>query len=113
MEREYQYSNDHSVQHYGVLSDNSDFDDILNEDVASFYAGTQRSFDWGLSFNVSAKGEYYHNKYQHSWNFIPQLERLTTILRKAFSSSTSAPNAFIPLIGSCTGVQAISMIILL
>ena len=70
---EYQYSNDHSLQHYGVLSDNSDFDDILNEDVASFYAGTQRSFDWGLSFNVSAKGEYYHNKYQHSWNFIPQL----------------------------------------
>ena len=54
------------------MSDNPDFDDILNEDVASLYVGTQRSFDWGLSFNLSAKGEYYHNKYQHNWNFIPQ-----------------------------------------
>ncbi len=69
---EYQHSEDHSSQHY-VISDNPDFDDILIEDVASFYAGTQRSFDWGLSFNVSAKGEYYHNKYRHNWNFIPQL----------------------------------------
>lgn len=71
---EYQLSKDHSSQNYGVLSDNPNFDDILNEDVASLYVGTQRSFDWGLSFNVSAKGEYYHNKYQHNWNFIPQLE---------------------------------------
>lgn len=70
---EYQHSEDHSSQHYGKLSDNSDFDDTLCEDVASFYVGTQRSFDWGLSFNASAKGEYYHNKYQHNWNFIPQL----------------------------------------
>ncbi len=69
---EYQHSEDHSSQHY-VISDNPDFDDILIEDVAGFYAGTQRSFDWGLSFNVSAKGEYYHNKYRHNWNFIPQL----------------------------------------
>lgn len=70
---EYQHSKDHSSQHYGAYGDNSDFDDILNEDVASLYVGTQRSFDWGLSFNASAKGEYYHNKYQHNWNFIPQL----------------------------------------
>ena len=72
---EYQHSNDQSSQHYGIVdaADNTDFDDILNEDVASFYVGTQRSFDWGLSFNASAKGEYYHNKYQHNWNFIPQL----------------------------------------
>ena len=70
---EYQHSEDRSSQHYDIFSDNPDFDDILNEDVASFYVGTQRSFDWGLSFNASAKGEYYHNKYQHSWNFIPQL----------------------------------------
>ena len=69
---EYQHSKDHSSQHY-ALSYNPDFDDILNEDVASLYVGTQRSFDWGLSFNASAKGEYYHNKYQHNWNFIPQL----------------------------------------
>ena len=69
---EYQHSRDHSSQHYGAYGDNPDFDDILSEDVASFYAGTQRSFDCGLSFNLSAKGEYYHNKYQHNWNFIPQ-----------------------------------------
>ena len=69
---EYQRSKDHSSQHYGAYGDNTDFDDILSEDVASFYAGTQRSFDWGLSFNISAKGEYYHNKYHHNWNFIPQ-----------------------------------------
>lgn len=69
---EYQHARDNSSQHY-ALSSNSDFDDILNEDVANFYIGTQRSFDWGLSFNASAKGEYYHNKYQHNWNFIPQV----------------------------------------
>lgn len=69
---EYQHSKDHSSQYYRI-SDIPDFDDILNENVASFYAGTQRSFDCGLSFNFSAKGEYYHNKYQHNWNFIPQL----------------------------------------
>lgn len=69
---EYQRSKDHSSQHY-ALSDNPDFDDILHEDVVSLYIGTQCSFDWGLSFNVSAKGECYHNKYQHDWNFTPQL----------------------------------------
>ena len=69
---EYQHSEDHSSQHYSV-ADNHDFDDVLREDVASLYAGAQRSFDWGLSFNASAKGEYYHNRYQHNWNFIPQL----------------------------------------
>lgn len=68
---EYQHSQDHSSQHYGK-SDFSDFDDTLREDVASLYAGIQRSFDWGLSFNFSAKGEYYHNKYLSNWNFIPQ-----------------------------------------
>ena len=41
--------------------------------MADAYVGLQRSFDWGLSFNVSAKGEYYHNDYHHNWNFIPQL----------------------------------------
>ena len=68
---EYQHSKDHSSQHYGIVD--MAFDDILNEDVANFYIGTQRAFDWGVSFNASAKGEYYHSKYQHNWNFIPQL----------------------------------------
>ncbi len=68
---EYQHSKDHSSQTYDV-SGIPDFNDTLNEDVASVYAGTQCSFDWGLSFNFSAKGEYFHNKYQHNRNFIPQ-----------------------------------------
>ncbi len=67
---EYQYSEDHSSQHYDI-SGNSDFDDILREDVASFYAGTQQSFNRGVSLNASAKVEY--NQYQHDWNFIPQI----------------------------------------
>lgn len=70
---EYQHSKDHSSQHYGVFSDNPDFDDILSEEVVSVYAGTQGSTDVGLSLNVSVKGEYFHNRYQHNWNFIPQL----------------------------------------
>lgn len=69
---EYQRSEDHSSQVY-TSTDNQDFNDILYEDVASVYAGTQRSFERGLSFNISAKGEYYHSKYQHNWNLIPQL----------------------------------------
>lgn len=69
---EYQHSEDHSSQHYGAYDDNPDFDDFLSENVASLYVGTQRSFDLGLSFNASAKGEYYRNKYQHNWDFIPQ-----------------------------------------
>lgn len=68
---EYQHSADHSSQRYGV-SIYPDFDDVLNEDVASVYAGTQRSFDWGLSINASAKGEYYRSKHQRNWNFMPQ-----------------------------------------
>lgn len=68
---EYLHSDDHSSQKY-VASDISDFDDTLTEDVANAYIGTQCSFDWGLSFNVSAKEEYYHNKYRHNWNLIPE-----------------------------------------
>lgn len=68
---EYNHSKDHSSQYYATHN-NPDFDDIIKEDVANIYIGTQHSFDWGLSFNGSAKGEYYHNKYQHNWNFIPQ-----------------------------------------
>ncbi len=69
---EYQRSEDHSSQVY-TSTGNQDFNDRLHEDVASVYAGTQRSFDRGLSLNISAKGEYYHSKYQHNWNLIPQL----------------------------------------
>lgn len=69
---EYQHSDDRSSQHYqnGGMPD---FDDTVTEDVASAYVGTQSSLDCGLSFNISAKGEYYHNRLRHSWDFIPQL----------------------------------------
>lgn len=69
---DYQHSRDYSSQHYSTAG-MTDFDDKLDEDVASAYIGTQRSFEWGLSFNASAKGEYFHNVYQHRWNFLPQL----------------------------------------
>jgi len=69
---EYQHSSDHSSQNYTYpLLDG--FDDILKEDVANAYIGAQVSFDWGLSFSASAKAEYFHNDYQHNWNFVPQL----------------------------------------
>lgn len=69
---EYQHSQDNSLQVH-TSSDYPDFDDRLNEDVASVYLGTQLTFDRGLSFNISAEAEYYHSKYRHSWNFMPQL----------------------------------------
>lgn len=69
---EYQHSDDHSRQCY-VFPQMEGFDDVLSEDVADAYIGTQGSFEWGLSFNASAKAEYFHNDHQHNWNFIPQL----------------------------------------
>lgn len=70
---EYQRSVDHSSQKYRTAG-TEDFDNTLDEDVASVYAGTERSFGQGLSFNASAKVEYYHNDYQDNWNFMPQLD---------------------------------------
>ena len=69
---EYQHSEDHSSQIYKE-ADMPEFNNTLNEDVASAYIGVESSFDFGLSFNASAKGEYYHNNYRHNWNLIPQL----------------------------------------
>ncbi len=69
---EYQHSDDHSSQ-VNHPKDEGGFSGDSKEDVADAYVGLQRSFEWGLSFNVSAKGEYFHNDYKHDWNFIPQL----------------------------------------
>ena len=68
---EYQQSNDRSRQTY-ELPAGAGFDGTLKERVANAYIGLQHSFAWGLSFNISAKGEYYHNDDRHNWNFIPQ-----------------------------------------
>lgn len=70
---EYQRADDSSSQVAYPAGESEGFSGTTSEDVADAYIGLQRSFDWGLSFNVSAKGEYYHNNYQHNWNFIPQL----------------------------------------
>lgn len=69
---EYQHSSDHSRQHY-AYPPREGFDEVLKEDVADVYVGVQASFDWGLSFGASSKTEYFHNDYQHNWNFVPQL----------------------------------------
>ncbi|MDE6359717.1 MAG: outer membrane beta-barrel protein [Muribaculaceae bacterium] len=69
---EYQHSDDHSMQSFTIPA-HAGFDDVLKEDVADAYAGVQASLEWGLSFSASAKGEYYHNDYRSSWNFVPQL----------------------------------------
>ncbi|MCI8999146.1 MAG: TonB-dependent receptor [Muribaculaceae bacterium] len=67
---EYQRADDSSSQ---KIDESEGFSGTTSENVADAYIGLQRSFDCGLSFNLSAKGEYYHNTYQHNWNFIPQL----------------------------------------
>lgn len=71
---EYQRSEDRSGQHYDTAQMQvSGFSDLLTEDVAGMYAGTRRTFDWGLSFNASVKGEYLHSRYQRRWNVLPQI----------------------------------------
>lgn len=70
---EYQHANDYSSQVTNRTEDFEGFSGRTKEDVADAYIGLQRSFEWGLSFNVSAKGEYYRNSFQNNWNFMPQL----------------------------------------
>ncbi len=69
---EYRQSDDVSSQTYEA-SDVEGFSGKTSEKVADAYVGLQGSFDWGLSFNASAKEEYFHNDYRHNWNFIPEL----------------------------------------
>ena len=69
---EYQHSDDKSKQSF-IYPPQSGFNETLTEEVADGYVGVQASFKFGLSFNASAKAEYFHNNYLHNWNFIPQL----------------------------------------
>lgn len=69
---EYQHADDRSSQSY-QLPEQPGFDGRMDEDVADAYIGLQHSFKWGLSFDISAKGEYYRNGSEHNWNFIPSL----------------------------------------
>lgn len=70
---EYQRADDTSSQATFPYDESEGFCGTTSEDVADAYVGMQCSFDRGLSFSVSAKGEYYHNTYRHNCNFIPQL----------------------------------------
>lgn len=69
---EYKHSTDRSRQKY-IMPESDGFDNVLKEDVADAYVGTQASLDCGLSFSASAKVEYFHNDSRHTWNFVPQL----------------------------------------
>ncbi len=69
---EYQHSDDRSRQSYSFPAQDG-FDDALREDVGNAYVGAGASLDWGLSFNASAKAEYYHSGRNHNWNLVPQL----------------------------------------
>ncbi|MBD5215874.1 MAG: TonB-dependent receptor [Bacteroidales bacterium] len=69
---EYQHSADDSRQIY-VVPEIAGFDGTLREDVAKVYVGTQASLSWGLSLSASVAAEYFHNDFQHNWNFVPQL----------------------------------------
>lgn len=69
---EYQHSDDNSRQTYQLPAQQG-FDNEMNEDAVNAYIGLQHSFKWGLSFNASAKGEYYKNNTEHNWNFMPSV----------------------------------------
>lgn len=69
---EYQHTDDRSFQQH-TLPKQTGFAGTLSEDIAGAYIGTGHTFPWGLSFNTSAKIEYYGNGEEHRWNFIPQL----------------------------------------
>ena len=69
---DYQHAADKSSQSYR-FPERPGFDNTLREDVASAYVSAQASFPWGLSFNASVSGEYFHNDYRHNWNIVPQL----------------------------------------
>lgn len=69
---EYSYVDDYSRQTFSV-SDADGFYGRLTEHTADAYIGIQHSFPWGLSFNASAKGEFYNVGKADNWNFIPQL----------------------------------------
>lgn len=70
---EYQRADDTSSQVGYPSSETVSFSGSVAEDVADVYIGLQGALDCGLSLNLSAIGEYYHNNYRHNWNFIPQL----------------------------------------
>ncbi len=92
---EYQHTDDNSSQMAHPADESEGFSGTTSEDVADTYIGLQCSFNFGLSFNLSAKGEYYHNNYQHNWNFIPQLgATYYTTLKSIFQLNVSTQRIY-------------------
>ena len=111
---EYQHSDDKSRQTY-IFPPRQGFDNKLREDVLSTYISTESSFQWGLSFNASIKAEYFHNRYNHKWNIIPQIgatfyETPKSIFQLNFTSSRCYPS-FWELHGGTAYINDYSMIL--
>ena len=111
---DYQHSRDQSCQSY-LFPPQDGFDNTLIEDVASAYVSTQASFPWGLSFNASIAGEYYHNDYRHNWNVVPQMgatfyKTAKSIFQFNFTSNRVYPS-FWELHGGRSYVNDYSMIV--
>lgn len=93
---EYRLARDRSDQRY-TAPDETGFSADIDEHTADIYAGTARSFDWGLSFSASVAGEYYRYGDEHSWNVIPQLgatfyKTPTSIFQLNFTSQRVYPS---------------------
>lgn len=111
---DYQRSVDKSSQTY-LLPAIDGFDDRVSEDVASAYIGLQHSFAWGLSFNASATEEYFHNRSQSKFNFIPQVGATfyrtpKSIFQLSFSSQRIYPQYW-ALHGGTSYINEYSMVI--
>lgn len=111
---DYQRSNDKSSQEY-ILPELSGFDERTSEDVANVYLAVQHSFAWGLSFSASATGEYFHNRSQSKFNFIPQVGATfyrtpKSIFQLSFTSQRIYP-AYWALHGGTSYINDYSMIV--
>ncbi|MDE6369786.1 MAG: outer membrane beta-barrel protein [Muribaculaceae bacterium] len=111
---DYQRSNDNSSQEY-ILPELNGFDERTSEDVVNVYLALQHSFAWGLSFSASATGEYFHNRSQSKFNFIPQVGATfyrspKSIFQLSFTSRRIYP-AYWALHGGTSYINDYSMIV--
>ncbi|MDE5554823.1 MAG: outer membrane beta-barrel protein, partial [Muribaculaceae bacterium] len=111
---DYQHSDDKSSQTY-ILPELNGFNEKTSEDVANVYLALQHSFAWGLSFSASATGEYFHNRSQSKFNFIPQIGATfyrtpKSIFQLSFTSQRIYP-AYWALHGGTSYINDYSMIV--
>lgn len=67
------YANDYSSQSFASSNDINNFNTRLEEYSADAYVGIERSFENGLSFSASIKGDYYHINNYTKWWLSPQI----------------------------------------